>query len=74
VRASANRARSVHGPEVKETAMLYYALVFFVHALVAAFFGFVGVASTAATVAKFLFVLFLVATVVSLFVGRGRAV
>ncbi len=39
--------------------MLYYAVVFFVVALIAAVFGFSGIAAGAAGVAKILFVLFL---------------
>ena len=44
--------------------MLYYALVFFVIALIAAFFGFGGLAAGAASIAKLLFVGFLVLAVV----------
>ena len=40
--------------------MLYYALVFFVIALVAALLGFGGVAVAFAGIAKLLFVLFLI--------------
>jgi len=53
-----------------ETAMLYYAVVFFVIALVAAFFGFSGVAVGAAGIAKILFFAFLAIAVISLLVGR----
>jgi uncharacterized membrane protein YtjA (UPF0391 family) len=55
-------------------AMLYYALVFFVIALIAGFLGFFGIASDAAWIAKILFVAFLVLAVVSLLVGRRRVV
>ncbi len=44
--------------------MLYYALVFLVVALIAALFGFGGIATASAGIAKILFVVFLV-----LFVG-----
>ena len=51
---------------LKETSpMLYYALVFFIVALVAAVFGFGGLAAGAASIAKLLFVGFLVLAVVT---------
>ena len=50
--------------------MLNWSLTFFVLALVAAAFGFGGIASGAAGIAKILFFLFLVALVVSLLGGR----
>ena len=46
--------------------MLYWAVVFFVVALVAAVFGFGGIALAAAGIAKILFFLFLVLFVVTL--------
>ncbi|HKS90802.1 MAG TPA: DUF1328 domain-containing protein [Tepidiformaceae bacterium] len=49
--------------------MLHYALVFFLIAVVAAIFGFGGIAAGAVEIAKILFFLFLVLFVVSLFVG-----
>lgn len=52
--------------------MLYWAVVFLVVALVAALFGFGGVASTAAGFAKILFFIFLVLFVVSLLFGGLR--
>ncbi|MCF8532767.1 MAG: DUF1328 domain-containing protein [Reyranella sp.] len=52
--------------------MLYWALMFLVIALVAAIFGFGGIASTAAGIAQILFVVALVLFVVSLFVGFSR--
>jgi len=53
--------------------MLYYAVVFFVIALLAAVFGFGGIAAGAAGIAKILFIVFLVLFVVSLIFGmRGR--
>lgn len=52
--------------------MLYWALVFFIVALVAALFGFTSIAAGAATVAKVLFFLFLVLFVISLLVGLSR--
>jgi uncharacterized membrane protein YtjA (UPF0391 family) len=50
--------------------MLYWAAVFFVIALLAAFFGFGGLAAGAAGIAKILFFVFLVLAVVSLIFGR----
>ncbi|APV49698.1 DUF1328 domain-containing protein [Betaproteobacteria bacterium GR16-43] len=52
--------------------MLYYALIFFVVALVAALFGFGGIAAGAVEIAKILFFIFLILTVVSLVVGIAR--
>ena len=52
--------------------MLYYALVFFVIALLAAFLGFGGLAVAFAGVAKILFFLFIVLFVVSLVMHVGR--
>jgi len=50
--------------------MLYWAAIFFLIALLAAFFGFGGIATSAVGVAKILFVVFLVLAVVSLVFGR----
>jgi uncharacterized membrane protein YtjA (UPF0391 family) len=53
--------------------MLSWAIAFFILALIAAFFGFGGIASSAAGIAKVLLVLFVIGFVVSLFFGwRGR--
>ena len=41
------------------TAMLYYALAFFIVALIAAVLGFTGIAAGAAAIAKILFFVFL---------------
>jgi uncharacterized membrane protein YtjA (UPF0391 family) len=58
----------------KEHDMLYYAAVFFVIALVAALFGFGGIAAGAVEIAKIIFIVFLVLFLVSLVGGliRGR--
>ena len=56
----------------KEIVMLYYAALFFVIALVAALFGFGGIAAGAAEIAKILFFVFLVLFVVSLIAGTFR--
>jgi uncharacterized membrane protein YtjA (UPF0391 family) len=54
--------------------MLSWALAFFVIAIIAAVFGFGGIASGAAEIAKLLFFLFVVLFLVSLIMGlvRGR--
>ena len=52
--------------------MLQYAVVFFVIALIAAVFGFTGIAVGAAEIAKVLFFIFLVLFVISLIVGLVR--
>jgi uncharacterized membrane protein YtjA (UPF0391 family) len=52
--------------------MLYYALVFFVVAIVAAVFGFGGIATASAGIAKVLFFIFLVLFIVSLVAGGMR--
>ena len=52
--------------------MLRWALIFLVVALIAALFGFGGLTSSAAGIAKLLFVLFLVVFVVSLVLGLVR--
>src|SRR5258705_7175684 len=56
-----------------EAHMLSWAIGFFIVAILAAIFGFTGLAGTAAGIAKVLFFLFLIAFVVSLVMGyRGR--
>jgi len=52
--------------------MLHYALVFFVIAIVAAIFGFGGIAAGAVEIAKILFFIFLILFVVSLVMGLVR--
>jgi uncharacterized membrane protein YtjA (UPF0391 family) len=53
--------------------MLSWAIGFFILALVAAFFGFGGIASSAAGIAKVLLVLFVIGFIVSLILGlHGR--
>jgi uncharacterized membrane protein YtjA (UPF0391 family) len=52
--------------------MLHYALVFFIIALIAALFGFGGIAAGAAEIAKILFFIFAVMFLVSLIVGLFR--
>jgi uncharacterized membrane protein YtjA (UPF0391 family) len=50
--------------------MLRYALIFLVVAIIAAVFGFGGISSDAAWIAKILFFIFLVLFVVMLVLGR----
>ena len=52
--------------------MLYWALMFFVVALLAALFGFTGISLAAAGVAKILFFVFLVLFLVSLIAHAAR--
>jgi uncharacterized membrane protein YtjA (UPF0391 family) len=52
--------------------MLYYALVFFVVAIIAGLLGFGAIAFAAAGVAKILFYIFLVLFLVSLITHLGR--
>ena len=63
--------------DTAEGDMLYYALVFLIIALVAALFGFAGIATAAAGIAKILFYIFLVIFLVTLVMGivrRGTSV
>jgi len=52
--------------------MLHYSIVFFVIALVAALFGFGGLAAGAAGIAKVLFFGFLIVAVVTLLMSLAR--
>ena len=52
--------------------MLHYTVVFLVIALIAAVFGFGGIAAGAVGIAKVLFFIFAVLTLISFFVGRSR--
>ena len=56
--------------QTRRYTVLYYAIVFFVIALLAAVFGFGGIAGAATGIAKILFFVFLVLFVISLLVGR----
>ena len=58
-------------PERKEAAMLHYALVFFVIALIAAALGFGGVAGMSAQIGWLFAVLAVVFVIVGLLSGRG---
>jgi uncharacterized membrane protein YtjA (UPF0391 family) len=61
-----------HLPTLLEVVMLYYAIVFFVIALVAALFGFGGIAAGAAGIAKILFFAFLVIAIVTFLMSLAR--
>jgi len=52
--------------------MLGWALTFFVISIIAAVFGFTGIAGASAYIAKVLLVIFLILFVVSLVVGLSR--
>ncbi|MDF3833508.1 DUF1328 domain-containing protein [Cupriavidus basilensis] len=52
--------------------MLHYAVVFFVIALIAAVFGFGGIAAGAVEIAKILFFVFLVVALVTFVIGLVR--
>ena len=52
--------------------MLHYAVVFFIIALIAAVFGFGGIAASAVGIAKILFFVFLVLAVASFLFGSLR--
>lgn len=62
-----------HNPEVE---MLRWALIFFVLALIAALFGYGGIAAGAAGIAKILFFAFLVLAAIAIVanLARGRAI
>ena len=68
--ASAPSGRTDKG----EQKMLYYALVFLLIAILAAVFGFGGVAIASAGIAKILFFVFIVLFVVSLITHMSRRV
>lgn len=52
--------------------MLYWAAVFFIIAIVAAIFGFGGIAAASAGIAKILFFVFIAIFLLSLVVGLAR--
>jgi len=56
----------------KESLMLHYAIVFLVIALIAALFGFGGIAASAVGIAKVLFFVFIVLAVLSFVFGLIR--
>jgi uncharacterized membrane protein YtjA (UPF0391 family) len=52
--------------------MLSWAILFFVIAIIAAIFGFGGIAGTSAWIGQVLLVVFLILAVISLIFGRSR--
>jgi uncharacterized membrane protein YtjA (UPF0391 family) len=52
--------------------MLHYAVIFFVIALIAALFGFTGIAVGAASIAKILFFIFLVGAAITLVLSLSK--
>jgi uncharacterized membrane protein YtjA (UPF0391 family) len=60
--------------QLKGAFMLHYAVVFFIIALIAAFFGFGGIAVGAAGIAKVLFIVFLIGAIVSFLMSLGRRI
>ncbi|UCV05157.1 DUF1328 domain-containing protein [Dechloromonas denitrificans] len=52
--------------------MLRYAVIFFIVALIAALFGFTGIAAGAVEIAKILFFIFILLFIVSLVMGLTR--
>ncbi len=52
--------------------MLYWAAVFFIIAIVAALFGFGGIAAGAVSIAQVLFFIFLILFIISLVFGVAR--
>jgi uncharacterized membrane protein YtjA (UPF0391 family) len=59
-------------PTSRRNVMLHYAIVFFIIALIAALFGFGGIAAGAAGIAKILFFVFLAMAIVSFLVNLVR--
>jgi uncharacterized membrane protein YtjA (UPF0391 family) len=70
--ASCCGACRIHATTWEIAAMLHYAVIFFVIALIAAVFGFGGIASSAVGIAQILFLIFLVLAFVSFLVGLTR--
>jgi uncharacterized membrane protein YtjA (UPF0391 family) len=72
IRAAASVSRVY---EFKEKAMLSWALIFFIVAVIAAVFGFTGIATAAAWIAQTLFFIFIVLFAIFLIVGllAGRS-
>jgi uncharacterized membrane protein YtjA (UPF0391 family) len=57
---------------IKYKAMLRWTVIFLIVAIIAAIFGFGGVASGAASIAKILFFIFVVLFLLSIIFGRSR--
>jgi len=63
---------TIEGRHDKELEMLNWALAFFVIAILAAIFGFTGIAAASAGLAKILFFVFLLVFLVTLVMGVAR--
>jgi uncharacterized membrane protein YtjA (UPF0391 family) len=59
-------------PIPREDSMLRYAVIFFIIAIIAAVFGFGGIATGAAEIAKILFFIFIVIFLATLLLGVFR--
>jgi signal transduction histidine kinase/uncharacterized membrane protein YtjA (UPF0391 family) len=70
--AGGPRRYQLEGPGPKEIHMLHYAVVFLVIALIAAVFGFGGIAAGAVEIAKILFFIFAIMAIVSFVVSLIR--
>ncbi len=68
----APRSKRGMGPRLERAKMLHYAVVFFIIALIAAVFGFGGIAAGAVGIAKVLFFVFLILAAVSLIANMAR--
>jgi uncharacterized membrane protein YtjA (UPF0391 family) len=64
------RVRIENHPQTPGAVMLRWAIIFLVVALIAAVFGFGGIAGEAAWIGRVLLVLFLILAVVSFVMGR----
>lgn len=60
--------------KIQEVIVLHYAIIFFVIALIAALFGFSGIAAGATWIAKLLLVVFLILAVVMFVWGWKRKI
>jgi len=70
LRQRPDMVKGFHYPE--EPVMLYYAVVFFVIALIAGVLGFGGIAAGAVGIAKILFFVFIVLAIVSVVFGSVK--
>jgi uncharacterized membrane protein YtjA (UPF0391 family) len=66
------RRRRPSRRSITERLMLYWAVVFFIIAIVAGFFGFGGIASAASGIAQVLFFVFVVVFLIALVMGLMR--
>jgi uncharacterized membrane protein YtjA (UPF0391 family) len=69
---SCRACESIIQPTTVGGFMLRYAVIFFIIAIIAAFFGFGGIATGAAEIAKILFFIFIVIFLATLLLGVFR--